>query len=58
MPVEVKRRGDKFRVVEKSNGRISMSIKGNPKDGGGHASEAAAERQARAINEGRKKKGS
>ncbi len=55
MPVTVRKRGSKHRVVEKSTGRISTGSKGNPKDGGGHVSRVKAERQVRAINEGRKK---
>ena len=58
MPVEVKKRSGLHRIVETNNGRIAVSSKGNPKDGGGHASKERAEAQARAINESSKKKGS
>ena len=50
MPVTVSKRGDKHRIIEKDSGRIAKTSKGNPRDGGGHASKAKAQRQARAIN--------
>lgn len=56
MPVTVRKRGKKFRVVEKASGRIAKTNLGNAKDGGGQTVKVIAERQARAINEGRKKK--
>ena len=54
MPVRVSKRGGKFRVVEALTGRIAGGS--SPKDGGGHASQAKAKRQARAINEGLRKR--
>ncbi len=50
MPVHVEKRGGKFRLIEPS-GRIAKTGK-SAKDGGGHASKAAASRQARAVNSG------
>jgi hypothetical protein len=51
MPVIVRKRRGRYRVVEKSSGRLARSSsKSKPSDGGGHASKAKAERQARAIN--------
>ncbi len=55
MPVTTRKRGGKFRVVEPS-GRIAKTKTGKAVDGGGHASKAKAGRQARAINDGSKKK--
>ena len=53
MPVSVQKRGKKYRIVE-PNGRLARTGNGNPRDGGGHASRAKAERQARAMNQPRK----
>ncbi len=50
MPVIVRRRRGKFRVVEAGSGHIAKSSKGNAADGGGHIVKAKADRQARAIN--------
>lgn len=50
MPVTVRKRGTKFRVVEANSGRIATTSKGNARDGGGHRSKARAQSQARAIN--------
>ncbi len=52
MPVVVKRRGSKWRIVEGSTGRISKPKGGKARDGGGHRTKKKAESQARAINEG------
>lgn len=49
MPVKVVKRGGKYRVVEPS-GKIAKTDKGKARDGGGHASKAKAEAQARAMN--------
>jgi len=49
MPVKVRKRGDKWRIVEPS-GRLARTGQGTPRDGGGHTSPAKAESQARAIN--------
>jgi len=54
MPVKVVKRGDKFRVVEASNGRLSRGSNGAVTDGGGHSSREKAQRQANAINRGSK----
>ena len=50
MPVKVRKRRGKYRVVEAGSGRIAKSSKGNAADGGGHATKEKASRQARAIN--------
>ena len=52
MPVHVEKRGKRYRVVE-PGGKIAKTSKGNPRDGGGHASKAKANAQARAINSNR-----
>ena len=49
MPVKVRKRNGKYRIVE-PNDRIAKTSKGNARDGGGHRSRAKAERQMRAIN--------
>lgn len=50
MPVKVRKRRGRFRIVEADTGRIVTSSLGNASDGGGHRTRAKAERQARAIN--------
>jgi hypothetical protein len=53
MPAMVRKRGNKFRVVEPSNGdsvKLVRGTGGTPVDGGGHKTRAAARRQAQAIN--------
>lgn len=51
MPVIVRKRRGKYRIVEKSTGRLARPKKdAKPSDGGGHRSRAKADRQARAIN--------
>ena len=54
MPVRPVKRGNKYRVVEPS-GRIATTGKGAARDGGGHATRAAALAQCRAINRNVKK---
>lgn len=49
MPASTEQRDGKWRVVE-PNGRLVRNIAGSPVDGGGFESQAAASRQARAIN--------
>ncbi len=56
MPVHVRKRGAVYRVCEPS-GRIAMTDNKKPRDGGGHLSRERADRQARAINAGLKRKG-
>lgn len=48
MPAKVEKRGDKYRVVEPSGKLVKRN--GKPVDGGGHATRAKAQAQARAIN--------
>ena len=48
MPVSVKKVKGKYRVMEGSS--IAMTDKGAARDGGGHASKAAAQAQCNAIN--------
>lgn len=49
MPVKVAKRGNKYRIVGPGGG-IEKTKNGKPRDGGGHASKAAAQKQANAIN--------
>jgi len=57
MPVKVRQIGRKYRVVEADSGAVATGSKGNPRDGGGHQSEAKAKRQAAIINAHLAKKG-
>ena len=50
MPVTVVKRGAKYRVVEADTKKIAATPNGKARDGGGHADQAKASRQARAIN--------
>lgn len=50
MPVAVRKRGGKFRIVESGSGKVAKNAAGGSADGGGHSTQAAADRQARAIN--------
>lgn len=52
MPVTVRKRDGKFRVVEAGTGNIARNKAGTPVDGGGHATRPGATAQARAINAG------
>ena len=52
MPVVVRRRDGKFRVVEKATGRIAAGSQGGARDSGGYETREQAERTARAINAG------
>jgi len=55
--VEVKKKGNKYRLVEKGTNRIAKTeATGKPRDGGGHEDKAKAIRQAGYVNEGIKKK--
>ena len=49
MPAKVAKRGPKHRVIEPS-GKTVKGPSGKSVDGGGHATKAAAQRQASAIN--------
>ena len=49
MPVQVKKIGTKFRIVE-GNGAIAVTKNGKPRDGGGHTLKSKAGRQASVIN--------
>lgn len=54
MPVKVRKRKGKYRVVEPS-GRLARRKAGyKPIDGGGHRSKAKAKRQAAKVNDGSK----
>ena len=57
MPLTVKKRGDKYRVVEVDTGRIAKNAAGTSLDGGGRESKAAAMKQAQAVNISQAKKG-
>ena len=50
MPVIVRKRRGKYRVVEANSQRIAKTSKKNAVDGGGHRTQAKAKAQARAIN--------
>ena len=50
MPLTAKKRGNKFRVVETSTGKIAKNKAGSALDGGGHSSEGKAMQQAAAVN--------
>lgn len=56
MPVEIVKRGDKWRVIETATRRLATTAKGTPRDGGGHDSAKAAGAQAGHINRGLKEK--
>ena len=49
MPAEVKRINRLWRIVG-PDGAIEMTVKGKPRDGGGHPSKKVAMSQARAMN--------
>lgn len=50
MPVTVRRRGGRYRVVEAATGRVARNRAGTAVDGGGFRSRGRAMAQARAIN--------
>ena len=50
MPVKIAKKGNKFRLVESSTGRIAKNQGGTAIDGGGRASKAALEPQRKAVN--------
>lgn len=50
MPLTVRKRGEKYRVVEKDTGKIAKNAAGTALDGGGKKSKAAVEKQAQAVN--------
>lgn len=50
MPLTVKKRGDKYRVVEAKTGKIAKNAAGTALDGGGKKSKPAVEKQAQAVN--------
>lgn len=49
MPVHCELRDAKYRICE-TNGKISKTANGKPRDGGGHATETQCKKQARAMN--------
>jgi len=53
MPVVARKIGGKWRIVEAASGRIAMTPRGKPRDGGGHASKEKALAQVRAMNSDR-----
>lgn len=57
MPVKAAKRGDKWRVVEASSGKVARGPGGGSVKKGGHSSKAAAQAQARAINASLHRKG-
>lgn len=50
MPATVAKQGEVYRVVEAIDGSLVRGPSGDPVDGGGHATRAAAQAQAAAIN--------
>ena len=50
MPVVAKQVEGKWRVVNADTGEVETNAEGTPVDGGGHATQAEASAQARAIN--------
>jgi len=50
MPTTVKKREDKYRVVEEAKGRNVRNKEGTAVDGGGKKSKASVQKQATAIN--------
>jgi hypothetical protein len=50
MPLVVRRRGDKYRILERDSGRIARGRTGKVLDQGGSRSAEALEKQAAAIN--------
>jgi hypothetical protein len=50
MPVTIRKRGDKFRIVEQQTGNIAKNKGGTAIDGGGHGSKAQAVKQVGAVN--------
>ena len=50
MPVRVRLRNGKYRVVEGTTGRIVKNSHGTAVDGGGTRFKSRADKQARAIN--------
>lgn len=50
MPYMVRKQGTKYRVLEKSTGKVATNDSGTPVDGGGHKTAGEATRQAQAIN--------
>lgn len=57
MPVTVRKRGKKHRVVESETGRIAKNKGGTALDGGGHYNPNMANSQARAVNSSLRKSG-
>lgn len=56
MPAAVRKQGDLYRVINSDTGRLEINAAGTQVDGGGHRSQAAAARQARAINASKSRK--
>ena len=59
MPYVVRKRNNKFRVMKKlRDGRLQIAKTklDNARDGGGHRSRAKAERQARAMESGERRR--
>ena len=48
MPYKVRKRGDKYRLIDQ-DGRIAKNKAGTAIDGGGKKSKASVEKQAKAI---------
>jgi hypothetical protein len=50
MPLTTKKIKKKWRIVEVESGDIAKNAAGTALDGGGHASQSAAQKQAAAVN--------
>ena len=50
MPVTIKKKGERYRIVEEDGGKLVMSRGGKPVDGGGHVRKRRAAAQVAAIN--------
>lgn len=57
MPVTTAKKGAKYRVVEADTGSIALNSSGTALDGGGHANQAQAAAQARAVNASLRRQG-
>jgi len=57
MPLKVVKRGDSYRLIEATTGRIAKNKGGSAVDGGGHKSKSKAQKQASAVNASLHRKG-
>lgn len=50
MPYIIKKRGDKFRIIDKNTGKVARRSTGKPVDGGGKKTKSAVMPQMQAMN--------